>query len=139
MVDTPYRELIFVIRAPRIRGIALAVFNGEAVFNQMLLWPIQANAENTRVHNLVHALVELEQDRVQVERSSDLLADITQQFNAVLLCGDFDGLSTNLPGAVVHSGFKRFCLSFERLRLLTGLFTLMPDDETPGSESQQQK
>ena len=88
----------------------------------MLLRPVEANAEDARVHNLIHALVELEQDGIQVERSGDLFADFAQQLDAVLLRGDFSGLSANLLGAVVDSGFKRLRLGFERLRLAAGLF-----------------
>jgi hypothetical protein len=53
----------------------------------------------------------------------------------IILSADFKGLRTNLPRAVVDSGFKSFRLGFERFRLLTRLLALMPAYEPPRGES----
>ena len=111
IVDTPDRKLIFVVGAPRVRCIPLAVFDREAVFDQVPLRSVEADAEDTRVHDLVHTLVEFEQNGFEIERSRDLLADVAEQLNAVFLGGDFDSLSANLVGTVVDCGFKGFGLS----------------------------
>ena len=57
----------------------------------MFLRPVETYAEDTRVYDLVHALVELEQNRFQVERGRDLFPDVAQEFDTVFLGGDFDG------------------------------------------------
>src|SRR4051794_16315908 len=76
MFDTPYRQLILVIQAARVWFVALAVFNGEAVFDDVLLRAVQADAENCGVHDLIYALIELKQNGVEIERSGNLTADL---------------------------------------------------------------
>ena len=92
---------------------------------RFLFRPVEAYAENARIHNLVHALIELEQDRVQIERGGDLLADFAEQLDAVLLRGDFGGLGANLLGALVDGGFQCFRLGFKRLGFAPRLLALI--------------
>ena len=74
MVDAPHRELILVVRTACIGRVALSVFDRQAVLDQVLLRPIEANAENARVHDLIYALIEFEQDRIEIERGRNLFA-----------------------------------------------------------------
>ena len=85
VVDAPDGELILVVGAARVRGVALAVFDGQAVFDEVLLRPVEAHAEDAGIHDLVDALVELEQDGVEIERGGDLLADFAEQSRLVIL------------------------------------------------------
>ena len=88
----------------------------------MLFRPVEPNAEDTGVDNLVHSLIELEQDGIQIERGSDLFADFAQQLDAVFLRGNFGGLGANLLGAFIDCRFKSLRLRFKGLRLATSLF-----------------
>jgi hypothetical protein len=45
---------------------------------------IQPDAEHVGVGELVHALVELAEDRLEVERRRDLAADLAQQLDVLL-------------------------------------------------------
>ena len=139
MVDTPDGKLIFVVGAARIRRVALAVFDGQAVFDELLLGPVEADAEDACIHDLVHALVELEQDGIEVERGGDLFADFAEQLDRVLLRGNLVGLGANLLRALVDRGFKSFGLGFERFRLAPSLFPLMAADQLPRGQGQQQE
>ena len=96
MVDAPDGELILVVGAARVGRVALAVFDGEAVFDEVLFGPVEADAEDAGVDDLVDALVELEEDGVEVERGGDLFADLAEQLDGVFLRGDLSGLGANL-------------------------------------------
>ena len=120
MIDAPHRKLVLVLGAARVRRIALAVFDGEAVFDELLFGPVEADAEDAGVDDLVYALVELEEDGVEVERGGDLLADLAQQLDRILLRGDLSGLGANLLGAFVDRGFERFGLVFRALGFSAG-------------------
>ena len=92
----------------------------------------------TGVHDLVHALVELEQDGIEVERSGDLFADFAEQLDAVLLRRNLGSLRANLLRARVDRRFESLRLSFER-SVLRRAFSRSLRDEPPGGDSQQQK
>ena len=51
--------------------------------NLLPLGVVEAHAEHAGVGELVHPLVEAEEDRVEVERGGDLLADVAQQLDVV--------------------------------------------------------
>ena len=91
------------------------------VFDQVLLRAVESNAEDAGVDNLVDALVELEQDGVQIERGGDLLADLAEQFDRVFLRRNFRGLRADLLRALVDRGFQSLGLGFERFGLAAGL------------------
>ena len=81
MLDAPDGELVLVRRVPRVRRVALALLDGEAVLDLLLLGVVEPHAEHGGVGELVHALVEPEEDGVEVERRGDLLADVAQQLD----------------------------------------------------------
>ena len=116
MVDTPDGKLIFVVGATGVGSVALAVFDRQAVLDQALLRPIEADAEDACVQDLVHAFVELEEDGVEVERGSNFFADVAEQLDRVFLRRDFRGLGANFFGALVDGGFKSPGLRFECFR-----------------------
>ena len=138
MLDAPYRELILVFGAAGVGRVAFAVFDGQRVFNQLLLWPVKADAEDARIYDLVYALVKLEQDRIQVKRRSDLLANFAQQFDRVFLRGNLRCLCTDLVRALIDSRFKSSGLRFESIRLAACLLPLVAADNLPRSQGQQQ-
>ena len=113
MVDAPDGELVFVVGGARVGRVALAVFDGEAVFDEVLFGPVEADAEDAGVDNLIDALIELEEDGVEVERGGDLAADLAEHFDGVFLRGDFGGLGADLLGAFVNRGFESVGLGFE--------------------------
>jgi hypothetical protein len=78
---------------------------------------VETDTEDTRIDNLVHALVKLEQDDIQVKRGRDLFADFAQEFNAVFLRGNLCGLGANLMSAFIDRRFEDFCLCFKRFCL----------------------
>ena len=79
MVDAPDGELVLVVGAPRVGSVALAVFDSQTVFDELFLRPVETHAEDAGIHDLVYALIELEEDCVEIERSGDLLADFAEQ------------------------------------------------------------
>jgi hypothetical protein len=105
----------------------------------MLLRPVEANAEDARVHNLIHALIELEEDCVQVERSRDFAADLAEQLDRVLLRGNLRSLGANLLCALVDCGFERSGLGFKRFRFAKRLPALVAADQLPRQQALQQE
>ena len=65
----------------RVGRVALAFLDREPVLDLVPLGMVEAHAEHGGVGELVHALVEPEEDRVEVERGGDLLADVAQQLD----------------------------------------------------------
>ena len=82
--ETPDGKLILVARVAGVRRIALAVLNGQSIFNDILLRAVEAHAEDAGVHDLVDPLIELEQDGLQIEGGGDLLADLAEQLDVLL-------------------------------------------------------
>ena len=64
--------------------VALALLDRQAVLDLVALGMVEADAEDIRVGELVDALVELAEDRVEVERGGDLAADLAQQLDLLL-------------------------------------------------------
>ena len=85
MLDAPDRQLVRgrVVSA-RVRRVALALLDRQPVFDLLLLRVIEPDAEDVGVGELVDALVELAEDRVEVERRGDLAADLAQQLDVLL-------------------------------------------------------
>ena len=68
----------------RVGRVALALLDRQPVLDLLALGMVEADAEHVRVGQLVHALVELAEDRVEVERRGDLAADLAQQLDVLL-------------------------------------------------------
>ena len=68
----------------RVRRVALALLDGQPVLDLVALRVVQADAEHVGVGELVHALVELAEDRLEVERRGDLAPDVAQQLDVLL-------------------------------------------------------
>ena len=71
-------------RVARVRRVALALLDGQPVLDLVALGMIEPDAEHVGVGELVHALVELAEDGVEVERRGDLAADLAQQLDVLL-------------------------------------------------------
>jgi len=67
VVDAPHGQLILIACAARIGRIAFTVFDGEAVFNEVLLRMVQANAEDAGICDAIHMFIEFEENGIQVE------------------------------------------------------------------------
>ena len=78
MVDAPHGKLVLIFGLTRVRGVTLSILDGERVFNQFLFGTIETDTEDTGINNLVHPLIELEQNDIQIERGRDFLADFAQ-------------------------------------------------------------
>ena len=68
VLDAPHRQLVAVRRVAGVGRVALALLDRQPVLDLLALGVIQPDAEHVGVGELVHALVELAEDRVEVER-----------------------------------------------------------------------
>ena len=57
----------------------------------------------------------------------------------IFLRGNFGGLGANLLGALVDGGFECLSLGFKRFRLAPRLLALVPGDQLPAGDSEQQE
>ena len=71
-------------RRPGVRRVALALLDRQAVLDLLFLRVIEPHAEHVGVGELIDALVELAEDRVEVERRGDLAADFAEQLDVLL-------------------------------------------------------
>ena len=71
-------------RVARVRRVALALLDRQPVLDLLPVGVIQADAEDIGIGELVHALVELAEDGVEVERRGDLAADLAEQLDVLL-------------------------------------------------------
>ena len=140
VVDTPDGELILVSGAAGVGGVALPILDGQAIFDQVFLRPVEAHAEDAGVHDLVDALIELEQDGVQIQRSRDFLADLAEQLHGlvgllemVFLRGDFGGLGTNFLRAFGDRNFQGLGLRLQSFRFAARLFAFVIDHSLAGA------
>ena len=84
MLDAPHRQLIAVGRGSGIGRVALALFDREPILNFLALGMVEADAKHIGVGELVDALVDLAEDRVEVERGCDLAANLAEQLDVAL-------------------------------------------------------
>ena len=131
VIDAPDGELVLFVGAPRVRCVALSVFDRKAVLDEVLLRSIEADAENAGINDLVDALIEFEQNRIEIERGCNLPADFAQQLDTVLLRCDLHGLRSDLLSALVDGGFQRSCLLFEDPGFAACLLALVITDPSP--------
>jgi len=129
VVDAPDCELIFVVGAASVGSVALAVFDGETVLDEMLLRTVEADTEDACIDDLVYAFVELEEDGIEVERCCDFFADVTEELDAFFLSCNLGGLGANLLSAFVDGCFQGLGLSLKSFLVATGLFAFMSADE----------
>jgi len=137
MIDTPDCKLVFVVRAACVRRVPLAVFNRQRVLDLMLFRPVEADPKDARVHDLIHALIKLEEDCIQVERRSDFAANLAEQLDRVFLRGNLRSLGTNLLGAFVDCGLERLGLGLKSFSLAKRFLALMETDQLPGQQALQ--
>ena len=122
IVDAPDGELVFVVSGARVGRVALAVFDGEAVFDEMLFGTVEADTEDAGVDELIDPFIELEEDGVEVERSGDLAADLAEHFDVVFLGGDFSGLESESLECVRRPGLRERGPGLRELRCAGGPF-----------------
>ena len=123
MIDAPYGELIGIAGAACIGSVAFAVFDGHGVFDRAFAGIDQSHTEDAGIGELIHALIKLEEYRVQVEGGGDLLTDVAEKLDALLLLGDFSGLRADFLRAL---GDGRFCLLYTSPSPRDGLLSRMP-------------
>ena len=84
VLHAPDRQLVAIGGVARVGRVALALLDGQAVFDLVPLRVVEAHPEHVGVGELVDPLVELPEDRVEVEGRGDLAADLAQELDVLL-------------------------------------------------------
>ena len=84
VLDAPDRQLVAVAGVARVRRVALALLDRQLVRDLVAFRVIEADAEHLGIGELVHAVVQLAEDRLEVERRGDLAPDLAQELDVLL-------------------------------------------------------
>jgi hypothetical protein len=113
--QAPQRQQVRRTVRARAAQAAHAVVDGERELDQAEVFAVDADAEDARVHQLVHVAVHRAHDGFHVERGGHLAADLGQDRDAAV--GQFDVLLLQFDLRLLALGVEAALLGFGALRL----------------------